>query len=119
MYVVKKPIIGYKKVIYRKTMDYWLSPSIMAIAVIEIPVGARVVFSVSDGNTSKLRASEALVKEFLNKRVKSATSLADPNFTYVPGKIVSPTKRFSVKNSVCNSGIHFFFKKAQAVAYRY
>lgn len=90
------------------------------IVVLTLPANTRV--RLSDNATGKCRASAAKVirLETLAGAVITGTSAYaghDNSFKYHPGKIVRPRRAFATSNTECASGIHFFFKRTEAVAW--
>lgn len=131
---LKKPMIVWKKAVIcgpaaRKKIDYH---SMMALALclvkLRLPVGARVILrkDSSDLDNRKCRASRAKVLGFYPYRGQkelvgqfgSIRSKHDPRFCYFKGRVVKPTGKFDDSPFVCSSGIHFFVKRSDAVAYR-
>jgi hypothetical protein len=123
---LKKPLIGYKKVLCVKTGS-------SVIVKLEIPKGA-LVRTETDGYYSnvmlkcgKKRASSARVISLttLNSHV-SKTKKTEPmssgntkghSINFVPGKKVRPHE-FSHDDDACAGGIHFFLSRYEAESYR-
>lgn len=125
--------IGWKKV---RVVDKnsWRTQS--GIAKLLLPAGTRVYDKSGDfikGKCSyhdkygwhkmqKLRASQAIVIGLVSldtgRPVSIGISMYDNTYEYWLGKICRPRTRFSTNQRVCDSGIHFFMKRSDAVEYR-
>jgi len=115
-------MIGYKKVIgrdpitHRNTKPY----------IIELYIVKNTFIYVGDCN--KCRAEQAfftkvydfssgkLIPKEKAKRLK-LRSEHDGNFTYIINKIIRPTTPYSMDHRTCDSGIHFFLTKTEAMSW--
>lgn len=107
IYLVKKEMYVYKALSGNK------------IANLVIPEGALIRIPCSYSN--KFRASRAKVHSIYSLRGKrycdKGISEFDTNFKYNVGNIVVPTYPFSLGDSECAPGIHFFLNIADAINY--
>jgi hypothetical protein len=125
-YKVTSPLSVFKK-IYTKANG-------ALIANLIIPVGAKIYVGESfgsyqlwDNHSRKMRASEAYVHSIVtaNKQKyhdskskfiykQKGYSGHDNSFVYIVGKTIKPDK-FSHRENICDSGIHFFLDVADAL----
>jgi hypothetical protein len=108
LWIVKKPLLVYKKVIISKKQGLKTT-----VAILELPVGAEIVYN-DEYTRGKMRASVAKVVGFTNKKITRAISGHDLNFKYIKNEIVQPTHEFDRSSSPCESGIHFFLTEVAA-----
>lgn len=103
--IIDTPIKAYKKL------------AANFICSLEIPVGAIVYY----GGGFKLRASMGKVAAIWDPgrkiHCKKWFSFHDSKFNYEVGKMVHSTKPFSLVDSECQSGIHFFINLEDALTY--
>ena len=89
------------------------------IAVLKLPSLVQIMWDPSDV-TAKHRASKVKVLGFETLKGKSCPNMKkargtfDPDFVYHRGKVAKPKYKFSLKQGVCESGIHFFVSKQKA-----
>lgn len=123
-FVLKKPIIVYKKVFVASKNNR--PRSIPVLATLQLPKGTRVYGECYEANRQiesfergKYRASKAQVLSLKTiggkRKVKTAFPWWDTEFIYEVGETVKPTKGFSRKTDLCAGGIHFFYSKEEAI----
>ena len=120
-YEVVKPLYVFKKTI--TTGDTFRS----CITNLIIPKGtiiyccANVFDYFNQRSDRKMRASRAIVHSSVRiadtNKTDNTWSLQDATFIYKNGKTVNPRFGFSMKNSHCESGIHFFLNLQDAIDY--
>jgi hypothetical protein len=122
---VVKPTLVFKGVYVMCGYNDWRN----AIAELELPVGA--VFHFSSRN-AKCRATRARVVRIyaidaegeqvisLPKPPRNARSTYDTTFMYHVGALVKPNRKFTTgfrRDTVCASGIHFYFDQRDAIRF--
>ena len=135
-YTVTKPLHVFKKIrVHTKDLsEVDLSQGSLcglhynAIANLIIPVNAIIhcqpigfELAMSRINYRKMRASKAKVHSIALIKTKQLVSIGRSSmsykFIYMPGKIVSPERTFSMIPYTCESGIHFFLSLPDALRY--
>lgn len=117
---VKTPVTVYKSAYGRTKND----KHVKALITLRLPVGTtyhiddRYNHSISIGYR-KCRATRAKVVKITTLRgttkLEKAVSFNDCEFEYVKGRTVRPREVFCRYETTCASGIHFFFKKSDAI----
>jgi hypothetical protein len=104
--ILKEDLIGYKKCLDSR------------IVKLCIPKGA-IVFSINGTKCRTNRAKVLEISDYLNEELKydKAYSSYDSNFIYEVGREIEIEDFPLIYNEECESGIHFFRTRKEAIDY--